>query len=831
MFNRILAGLCLALTAFLALALPAAANPTPEQSRAQAAEALSLLLEDGGREAAIRAALQGLPADPALADLDAYPEAMSALWRAYSNRSVRGEWREETVGIMTPDATRLVLSRDVSAPITPDAQYEVAIIDPATGAIVAPPIRSGGPVQGGSLGAAGLGMAPEAGLFAVHFPNDGVTHIHRLEDGARVASLPGTAAQFRISPDGRHLATSAPQGLSNQPWSFRVREIATGAEVLRTDLAPMHTFAWASEEALLIGSFRDMTSPAPTFSIVRANLQGGQTEIPVGPDVPPGFIVVSPDRTHFMLLGGPDVAVFDMAGRLAMTAPSPSGGAFFLRGGNAVGVVREGATGHLIGRTLDVYALDGTSLASRPSDFAMLDTLVYSPGGEVIGDISASTLDGVVVDPVGIPEGLALIAAAQAEVGAPAAAPLPDVDPLDLRSEGFAEMADAHLRTGDRTAAIIAALKGLPHEPVDADFARFDLAHLMLYRAVAARVLRVDTDGFLPVAVSPNGGRLAHGGPAPALYAMPSGEPVGPLLRPDGSVYVSTEPHFDPSGRLVAVSEERQPVLHVHDTATGAHIARLEFPISSLADYAAYSTILRPAGFSHDGATFAVGTRDHIFLVDTQTWSIRQIDPPGRRVGFISWLPGRQLLLVDPIFTEGAGPVAEMHVFDGTRMIPVRTVMSDDAALRSAPLYTALNRQGSAMMAEEGDSTDGRVVVYDGAGQVRANVTGHDGTVQFVRDGTAIAYHDQQGGMARSLRVVSLETGEPLTPEFQDHAVFDQGIFNARGDNMTWGVMAQDAPRYRGEDLPTGRALWDTAMAEIGEAARAEVAAEALRAP
>jgi hypothetical protein len=828
--DRLLIAPPLIIVACLALAFPAAANPSPEQSRVQAAEALSLLLEDGDRDAAIRAALKGLPANPDAVDLDAYPEAMSALWRAYSNRSVHVDWSDETVGIMTPDATRLLLSREVSGSITPDAPSEVVIVDPATGAMVVPPIVSEGALRGASLGAGGLTIAPGAGLFAVHFPNDGMTHVHRLHDGRRVASLPGSASQLRLSPDGRYLGTVVAHGLSTEPWSLVVREIATGAEVLRTEFAPglMPNFAWVSQDALLIGTFSDSTSPAPTVRIVHMDLQGGQTEIPLGTDVPPGLIIVSPERTHFMLVGGPDVAVFDINGRQTMMAPSPSGAAFFLRDGNAVGVINEGATGQFIGRDLDVYALDGTTLTSRPSDFAMFDTLIYSPAGEMIGNIGFSTLHGIAVEPVGIPEGSALVAAAQAEVGTPAAAPLPEVDPLDLRSEEFAQMASAHLRSGDRRAAIVAALKGLPDEPGDADFARFDQAHLMLYRAMAARVLRVDTDRFLPVAVSPGGDRLAHGGPAPALYAMPSGARVSPLLRGDGSVYAATGPHFDPSGRLVAVAEERLPVLHVHDAVTGAHLAALEFPISSLADYAAYSSILQPAGFSHDGAALAVKTLDHIFVVDTQTWSYRQIDPPGRHVGFMSWLPGRQLLLVDPVYTEGSGPVAEMHVFDGTRMIPVRTVMSDDAALRSAPLYAALNRQGSALMAEEGDSTDGRVVVYDGAGQVRANVTRHDGNVQFARDGTAIAYHDQQGGMVRSLRVVSLETGEALTPEFQDHAVFDHGIFNARGDNMTWGVMAQDALRYRGLDVPTGRDLWDMAMDEIGADGRMEVAAGRL---
>lgn len=817
------------------LSMAASAQPTPEQSRAQAAGALALLLDEGDREGALRAALQGLPDDPAQADLSAYPEAMSALWRAYANRSVRVAWQGDTVGWMSPDATRVVLSRYVSAPITPDAHYEAILVDAVTGAMIGEPIRSEGSVDGGMLGAAALDMAPDAGLFAVHFDNDDVTRVHRLADGAAVASLAGPVAQMRLSPGGQYLATSAPQGLSNQPWAFRVREIATGADVLRGDLPPQHSFAWASETEVLIGSFGDFASPQPSFSLTRLDLQGRQTAIPVPPDAPPGLLVVAPDRAHFMLVGGPEVAVFDMSGRQAMSAPAPEGGGAFLRGGSAVGVVRFGAAERLSDVMLDVYALDGTPLAPRPSDHAVLDTLIRSADGRVVGDIVASTLDGHAVEPSGIPEGVDLVAAARAEVGSAAGvtagagtgAVLADPAPALLRSVEFAEAAAAHLRTGDRMAAIVAALKGLPDEPAPGDFERFDLAHLMLYRAVAARVLRVETDDHLPAMIGPNGARAAHGGPAPALYEMPSGRLIAPLVRPDGSVYAGTEPHFDPAGRLLAVAETRLPVLHIHDAATGAHVARLEFPISALEDYAAYSSILRPAGFSHDGTAFAVGTRDHLFLVETGDWSIRRLDPPGRRIGFVSWLPGRQLLLVDPVYTDGPGPVAEMHVFDGTRMVPVRRLMSDEGGLRSAPLHVALNRQGTAMMAAEGDSTDGRVVVYDGAGQIRASVTGHDGIVEFVRDGTAIAYHDARGAPGRSLRVLSL-TGEAVAPAFEDHVVFDQRLFNARGADMTWGVMNGGARRYRGEDVPTGRALWEMAMGLMGPAELAEIASERI---
>jgi hypothetical protein len=808
------------------------AQPTIEQSRGQAVQALELLLEEGDREGAIRSALRGLPASLTLADIDLYPEAMSALSRAFGNRSVRVDWQDETFGLLSPDGTRAVLARSVSAPMTPDVLPSVVILEPATGRVIGAPIVSTVPMDGGMIGHAGLAMAPRAGLVAVDFGTEGLIHIHRLEDGARVTSLNGRAWQMRFSPDGRYLATSHPDGLSNQPWPLEVREVATGAVVLRASVPPTHSFDWASENAILLGLIEAGAAGQPSLSVLRLDLQGNQTPVLAEAQTAPGMIVVSPDRSHFMTVSGPDVTVFDMQGRQIMVAPSPEGGASFARGGSAVAVVGFSAGGRISNLSVDVYALDGTPLEPEPSDFMMFDAFVYGDTGEPIGNLGMFSMAAGVYEGDGVPEGMDLVRAARDLVGVPDDTDLPEVDPIQQRSEAFAEEAEGHLRTGDRISAMVAALKGLPDDPDDADFARFEAAHLMLFRSVAARVLRLPIEQHTPAMLDPTGTRLVHGGQAPALYDMPGGALIAPLRRADGSVYVSATifPHFDPTGALVAVAENRRPVLHIYDARTGAAVVSLEFPITDLADYTGYSTILVPSGFSHDGGAFAVHTRHHIFIVDTTDWSVRQLDPPSRFVGFVSWLPARQLLLADPVYTEGQGPVVELFIHNGTTATPIRTIMSDADALRSAPLYTAPNRQGNALMAEEGDSLDGRVVVYDGAGQVRALAIGHEGNVQFVRGGTAIAYRDPRGILTESLRVISL-TGETLTAEFQDHVVFDQAIFNERGDPAIWGVMPPSAPRYRGADLPTGRALWELAMEAVGDARWPEITAERIGAP
>ena len=65
-------------------------------------------------------------------------------------------------------------------------------------------------------------------------------------------------------------------------------------------------------------------------------------------------------------------------------------------------------------------------------------------------------------------------------------------DLADYQSRDFATEAREALRTGDRTAAIVAALKGLPKEPDDNDLARFGDAYEVLVRAAISRSVRLD---------------------------------------------------------------------------------------------------------------------------------------------------------------------------------------------------------------------------------------------------------------------------------------------------------------------------------------------------
>ncbi|MFW5683602.1 MAG: hypothetical protein ACOC1I_02010, partial [Spirochaetota bacterium] len=100
----------------------------------------------------------------------------------------------------------------------------------------------------------------------------------------------GRVFPVTASPDGRYLASSSYQGLSNQPWAFRVTDIATGAEILATEFPPGPSFDWASEESLLIGMLR-LDASGPAFNFIRLDLQGGRTAVPTGPDVSPGMHV------------------------------------------------------------------------------------------------------------------------------------------------------------------------------------------------------------------------------------------------------------------------------------------------------------------------------------------------------------------------------------------------------------------------------------------------------------------------------------------------------------------------------------------------------------
>lgn len=159
----------------------------------------------------------------------------------------------------------------------------------------------------------------------------------------------------------------------------------------------------------------------------------------------------------------------------------------------------------------------------------------------------------------------------------------------DYQSRDFATESREALGRGERTAAIVAALKGLPAEPAEDDLVRFGDAYDALVRAAVSRSIRLDLPVISVFEFDSTGTRLASVGlfPSPdgdqsrsslALWDPRSGEQVAELLPiealTDGAWGVQA-PAFSPNGRFLVQIAPAEGVAVVFDAASGAEIARL----------------------------------------------------------------------------------------------------------------------------------------------------------------------------------------------------------------------------------------------------------------
>lgn len=175
---------------------------------------------------------------------------------------------------------------------------------------------------------------------------------------------------------------------------------------------------------------------------------------------------------------------------------------------------------------------------------------------------------------------------------------------------------------------------------------------------------------------------------------------------------------------------------------------------------------------------------------------------------------------------EEPGAAANVFIHDGATMTQIFAVPRGPEGLRDEPYGVVASRAGNTMITSDG----GQIVVFDGVGQRRVAISGNegDGIYAYVRDDTAFAYRDSTGTLEASLKVLSLVTGDQEPAELRDYPVFDQGIFDLEGTEGGWGNEFYAAPRYRGDDVPTGIALVEAAMAEISDDQRAEIARDRI---
>jgi len=328
--------------------------------------------------------------------------------------------------------------------------------------------------------------------------------------------------------------------------------------------------------------------------------------------------------------------VNDNDGRLLAELSVDFGAARFVRDGTAIAVSNGEEVQRMSDAEAEVFSLTGEALAVSPADHTPFDHLIYSPEGEVVGAPAGPGRTTYHGD--NLPKGLALYDAALALIGQGSVATPEAVEtvPADEASTAFAREAERLLLTGDRTGAMIAALKGLPDNP---DFDRFKGAHLLLFRSVAVRVLRLPFEPSMPEIVGPTGRVMVVSGDKPMLYAMPEGRPIAELLRADGSPVISTTfAHFTPDGAIFALAESDGVTVHFFDGETGAPLRRVTVPVPDWQRYLnGYSTILDPIGFSADGSRLALkaaGRGHHV--ISLGDWSVLELPLPERRSFMVS---------------------------------------------------------------------------------------------------------------------------------------------------------------------------------------------------
>ncbi len=209
--------------------------------------------------------------------------------------------------------------------------------------------------------------------------------------------------------------------------------------------------------------------------------------------------------------------VYDHDGNRLAELAADIGYARFVRDGMTIAVSDFDNVQRTSDAQVRVCTLRGAPLEATPADHAPFDHHIHSPEGALVGSMAGPVRTTYHGDD--LPEQLALHAAAVALIGegavaAPEAVETPSVD---AASAAFAREAERRLLTGDRTGAIVAALKGLPETPDNADPERFKAAHLLLYRSAAARVLRLALDPSMIPLVGPTGRVMVVSGERPML--------------------------------------------------------------------------------------------------------------------------------------------------------------------------------------------------------------------------------------------------------------------------------------------------------------------------
>ncbi|MEM9740850.1 MAG: WD40 repeat domain-containing protein [Pseudomonadota bacterium] len=282
-------------------------------------------------------------------------------------------------------------------------------------------------------------------------------------------------------------------------------------------------------------------------------------------------------------------------------------------------------------------------------------------------------------------------------------------DRLDfLQSEWYARASQEALLTGDRSTAILTALRGFPSDPTEEEFEYYGAAHRALFRAVASQSARLDVDLRDHVIISPNGTRaISIDGASlgvvyredlvapvetelPVLHDMQSGERLREIEigLGVGLHLVDSESTFSVDGRWFSFVDSRSGEVRVFSAMTGDLIWRFtELAEAIVSTTAGGNGLLGGVDFlefSPNGMRIAAGGRTN---GRTMVWNLDtgqvEIDVPVaiggdwrhmRAPAF--WGPDNQLYFHSARL-DGSGKIDGPHTLERLQsgsLIPVYTI-------------------------------------------------------------------------------------------------------------------------------------------------------------
>ncbi|SPJ24243.1 hypothetical protein [Palleronia abyssalis] len=628
-----------------------------------AAEASLRSLGRGDREGAIRAVLEALPSEPTVEELDLYPEAMEALWRAVASRIVVIEDSDRVVAATDPGGTRMLIADGAPdgdrRPLTlHDAQSGAMIAEIASAEIAESPT--------GLRADSDLRFSPDGAYASASLYGGGVIVIIDTVTGERIfdVAIEDMKRPLGFSDDSRLFAIGGPNGLVIRDSrsgeliferSFEMAKI-TGPTTSRGVLG------WLSDKSFLVGE----TELGGILDIGEANLRGLDEEnltiggpaignlllslsdkvgrlVEIGPgiektvlddfDVETYSFARDPGRDDFVLSGDSGAIVASKETGLRSVMPGSPMPAFLTRGGEAIVWPANLYAANAEDLQLVVRDLDGHLIDPIAQDYGPFGAMVFSTEGDLLGVSSLGENSGPRYRGKGVPTGMDLFDLAVSIV--PDAAQGAGISAVntalnlsaDDASRDFARIAARHLAAGQKQEAIIASLKGIPANPSASDLERFDEAHRMLRRSYAARPAILEDRQQAIYVVNRTGSRGVVMQPRPDqqsfsahLVDVELGEIVVAITHADlpaTNFNTLSTVFFSPDGSQFILLPETRDRVSIFRSSDGTLVRDLMIPDLVYDEFQRDSVF--SGGFSPDGRLVAAGNDGRIMLFAADT--------------------------------------------------------------------------------------------------------------------------------------------------------------------------------------------------------------------